>query len=274
MNEAKIKKIMVITGCAAAVVICLLPFIYMAVISLLDTDKLFSGTGVYVTFSNYINVISGENLHFPEYLKNSILISLLSSFFTVLIAALAAYAVARLNIAGKTLILLAVLCLSLFPQISIAGYIFKILSAIGLINTYSGLIFPYIAWSLPLCLWILTSYFMSVPKALDDAAGVDGANSLQILLYVILPVAIPGIVTSFLITFIFTLNEFLFALMFTMDHTARTVPVAIALFTGLHGELPWGDIMAAAAITTAPVIVIAAVFQKKIISGLTKGAVK
>ena len=261
-------------GYAAAVITGLAPFLYMLFISFIDAGAVFSGEGASFTLSNYAGVISGESIHFIACLRNSLVISFISSFVTVITASLAAYAVARLSFKGKTAVLVGVLCLSLFPQISIAGYIFKLLSATGFINTYAGLIAPYTAWSLPLALWILTSYFASIPADMDMAAEVDGANHFQILYYIVFPVAAPGIVTAFLITFIFTLNEFLFALMFTVDYTARTVPVAIALFTGMHGEIPWGDIMAASAVTTAPVIILAAVFQKRIIQGLTGGSVK
>ncbi|HDQ26259.1 MAG TPA: carbohydrate ABC transporter permease [bacterium] len=274
MREKQFKKAMLGAGYVSAVIFCLLPFVYMLYISFIDAASLFSKQEAAFTLKNYVNVIKGENLHFLTYLKNSVVIALISSLVTVIIAGLGAYAVTRMDFKWKTAVLLGVLGVSFFPQISIAGYIFKMLAALGLLNTYTGLIFPYTAWALPLSLWILAGYFLSVPPDLDKAAKVDGAGNFQIMAYVILPVALPGIVTAFLLSFIFMFNEFLFALMFTSDEAARTVPVAIALFTGLHGQVPWGDIMAAAALTTAPIAALAAVFQKRIISGLTQGAVK
>ncbi|MEW6519808.1 MAG: carbohydrate ABC transporter permease [Thermodesulfobacteriota bacterium] len=148
------------------------------------------------------------------------------------------------------------------------------MNALGWINTYPALIFPYIAWVLPLTLWILVSYFAQIPLDLDKAALVDGCSRIQILVHVILPVAAPGIFSTFLLAFIFAFNEFLFALMLTADYRARTIPVGIALFQGLHGQIPWGRIMAASVVTTLPVVVLTLIFQRRIVQGLTRGAVK
>jgi multiple sugar transport system permease protein len=143
-----------------------------------------------------------------------------------------------------------------------------------LINTWPALILPYIAWVLPLSLWILVSYFAQIPRDLDRAALMDGCSRWQTLTRVILPVAAPGIFSTLLLAFIFAFNEFMFALMLTTDHQARTIPVGIALFQGLHGQIPWGRIMAASVFTSLPVIALTLFFQRRIIQGLTRGAVK
>ena len=148
------------------------------------------------------------------------------------------------------------------------------MTTLNWINTYKALVLPYIAWVLPLSVWILVTYFSKVPRELDKAALVDGCNKWQLLYKVIYPVAKPGIFSVFLLAFIFSINEFMFALMLTTDYGARTIPVGIALFQGLHGEIPWGTIMAAAAVTTLPIVILTLAFQKHIIGGLTRGAIK
>ena len=162
----------------------------------------------------------------------------------------------------------------MFPQICIAGYLFRIIAMAGLINTWIGLMIPYIAWIMPLSFWILVSYFTQIPRELDRAAFIDGCSPLRTLLTIVFPLAAPGLFSTMLLAFIFAFNEFMFALMLTTDHVARTVPVGIALFQGLHGEIPWGTIMAASVISTLPVIGMALIFQRHIMQGLTRGAIK
>jgi len=137
-----------------------------------------------------------------------------------------------------------------------------------------ALVFPYTAWILPLSLWVLTSYFSRIPRDLDRAALIDGCGPLQALRKVIVPVAAPGIFSTAILAFIFAFNELLFALMLTTDFRARTIPVGIALFEGLHGEIPWGAVMAAATLATVPVVAMTLLFQRRIVQGLTRGAVK
>jgi multiple sugar transport system permease protein len=219
-------------------------------------------------------VLFSETVHFPRYLVNSIVISGISALISVIIAALGAYALTRLAIPGGRPILLIVLGISMFPPISLISYLFKLMTTLGWINTYPALILPYIAWTLPLSLWILVSYFAQVPQDLDRAGLVDGSSRLKILLRIILPVAAPGVFATFLLAFIFAFNEFLIALMLTTDRAARTIPVGIALFEGIHGQVAWGEIMAAATVTAIPVVALVLVFQRRIIQGLTRGAVK
>ncbi|MCD6385003.1 carbohydrate ABC transporter permease [Candidatus Sumerlaeota bacterium] len=274
MNEEQIKKLLLAVGIVFIVVFFLFPFGWMVIVSFSASPDFLIKGNLSFTLSNYKDILSIRSLHFLNYLKNSLIISGIAALSSALIGALAAYAISRFKFAGKMLIVLGVLALSMFPQISIVGYLYKFMTRLRLINTYSALIFPYIAYSLPLALWILLSYFSRIPLEIDRAAQVDGASRLQILRKVILPIALPGFVSAVLLLFMFSFNEFLFALMLTTDFRARTVPVGIALFQGLHGEIPWGYIMSASVVSTIPVILIALLAQRYIIQGLTGGAVK
>jgi multiple sugar transport system permease protein len=257
------------------VLFCLVPFGYMVLTSFARRpDYLEKAKGLSFTLGHYHDILSTPSLHFFDYLRNSLVISGVSAAWAVAIAGLAGYALTRLRLPGKGVILLGVLAASLFPQVSLVSYLFRVMNALGWINTYPALILPYIAWVLPLSLWILVSYFAQIPLDLDRAARVDGCSRLQTLLKVILPVAAPGILSTFLLAFIFAFNEFLFALILTTDYRARTIPVGIALFQGLHGQIPWGLIMAASVLTTMPVVALTLIFQRRIVQGLTRGAVK
>jgi len=274
MKEERIKRILLTLGIIFVIIFCLLPFAWMVAVSFSKTPDFLVRGDYGFTIKNYLDILRLENLHFLDYLRNSLLVSGIVAVSSATIGALAAYAVSRLNFPGKIVIVLSVLALSMFPQISVVGYLYKFMSNIGWINTYNALIFPYIAFSLPLAFWILLSYFSQIPRRIDEAALVDGANRFQTLFRVILPITLPGFLSAILLLFMFSFNEFLFALMLTTDFRARTVPVGIALFQGLHGELPWGYIMAASAISSVPVILIALFFQRRIVQGLTRGAVK
>ncbi|ASJ01122.1 trehalose/maltose ABC transporter permease MalG [Thermococcus gorgonarius] len=276
MNEKGLKRIMIIIGTTLMVLICLFPFVWMVVISF-TKDATFLGSS-YVhfqfTINNYRTVLSDPTLHFLDYFKNSVIIATLVTVVTVTISALGAYAVSRINFRGRMAVPIFVLGLSMFPQISLVGYLFKFIERLGWINTYKALFFPYVAWTMPLALWILLSYFTQLPKDLDEAALIDGASRIQALYKVIIPLSAPALFSTALLVFIAAFNEFMFALLFTTDYRARTVPVGIALFQGVHGEVPWGNIMAASAISTIPLVILALIFQKYIVSGLTAGALK
>ncbi len=273
MSEEKLSYVLTAAAVVFMIVFSLTPFLYMVSTSFsASPDELTQGLDF--TLANYRDVLGVKSLHFLDYLKNSVIVSFISAAVTVLLASLAAYAITRLEMKGKTAILLFVLAVSMFPQISLIGYLFRVMMELDLINTYTALILPYIAWILPLSLWILVSYFAQIPKELDRAAVIDGCSKWQILFKVLLPVSLPGIFSTALLAFIFAFNEFIFALMLTTDHQSRTIPVGIALFQGLHGETPWGQIMAAATLTTLPILVFTLLFQKHIVQGLTRGAVK
>jgi multiple sugar transport system permease protein len=262
-------------GVLGMVILSLGPILFMALAAASSRpDFLAHATGLELTGAHFVSVLRTTSLHFPEYLRNSLVISGASAVLCVAVASPAAYAITRLPLPGRVFFLLSVLAVSMFPPVSLVGYLFRVMADLGWINTYQALILPYTAWILPLSLWILASYFAQVPKDLDRAALIDGCSSLAVLRKVIFPVAAPGIFSTALLAFIFAFNEFLFALMLSTDQAARTVPVGIALFEGLHGEIPWGVVMAASILTTVPVVLLALVFQRRIVEGLTRGAVK
>ena len=273
MNEKTAQGFLYHGALAGALMFILTPVAFMVVMSFSERPD-FLGSSFHLTFRHFREVITSPSLNFPRYCLNSIIISFTSAFVCTVLAGLGAYTVTRFSFRGRFILLVAILTLSMFPQISVVGYLFRLIAALGLVNTHIGLILPYTAWILPLSLWILISYFSQIPRDLDKAACIDGCSPLQTLWSVILPVAAPGLFSTLLLSFIFAFNEFMFALMLTTDHQARTVPVGISLFQGLHGEIPWGAIMAASAITTAPVILLTLFFQRYIIQGLTRGAIK
>lgn len=275
MKEERLKFIIIFCISVFMIIFCLTPFIYMLIISFSSrADFLSLPFAFKFTFNNYYFVLTKTSLHFLDYLKNSLIISGVSSFFCVIIAGLSAYSITRLYLPGKVFILFFILVVSMFPQISLIGYLFKFMSYFNLINTYLALIFPYISWTLPLSTWILVSYFSQIPRELDKAGLIDGCTYWQVLYKIIFPVSLPALFSTFLLSFIFTFNEFMFALMLTIDHNSRTIPVGIALFQGLHGEMPWGTIMASSTISIIPIVLLTIVFQRHIIQGLTRGAVK
>ncbi len=275
MGEETLSKILIGLGAGLTILFCMVPFIYMVATGLsTSADFLQRGNSFSFTIQNYYTILFSESSHFVRYMVNSIVISGIAAMIAVFCAALGAYALTRFDVPWGGAIMLLILAISMFPPVSLVSYLFKFMTWLGWINTYQALILPYVAWTLPLSLWILVSYFKQVPLDMDKAGLIDGASRLQILIKIILPVAAPGVFSTALLAFIFAFNEFLFALMLTTDFTARTIPVGIALFQGLHGQIPWGEIMAAATVTTIPVVVLTLIFQRRIISGLTRGAVK
>jgi multiple sugar transport system permease protein len=275
MSEKTVKRVLLTLGIAFMLVFCLTPFVYMIVVSVSKNPSFLSDSVDFAaTLANYRDVLTVRSLRFLDYLRNSVVIGGVVALVTGIIAALSAYAVSRIEFKGRVWVPLAVLAFSMFPQISVVGYLYKIMRAAGLINTYPALILPYIAWTAPLAFWILLSYMMQIPRDFDDAAFVDGAGRFTTFRRIIVPIALPGVVSAMLLVFIAAFNEFLFALMLTSDHSARTIPVGIALFEGLHGELPWGYIMAASAMATFPLVVMSLYFQKFVIQDVSRGALK
>jgi multiple sugar transport system permease protein len=226
-----------------------------------------------VSFEHYRAIF--HDIQFPAALANSIGIALISTVLAVLIAMFAAYAIVRLEFRGKGLVLGGALSIAMFPAIAIIGPLFNMWRAVGLFDTWAGLIIPYMTFTLPLAIWTLSAFFREIPWDLDKAARVDGATPFQAFRYVIAPLAAPGVFTAAILVFIFAWNDFLFAISLTSTNDARTVPAAIAFFTGASRyELPTGAIAAASVVVTVPVIVMVLVFQRRIIAGLTAGAVK
>jgi multiple sugar transport system permease protein len=210
-------------------------------ISLADrADFLITGNAAY-SLRNYYQVLTSPSLHFLDYFKNSLLISSITTVVVTLFSSVAAYADSRMRFPGRAFIPMLILAVSMFPQISIVGFLFDMFAKVGLINHHLALILPYIAWTVPIALWINLSYFSQIPLELDKAALVDGAGRMKVLCKIIFPVVLPGIFSSALLVFIACFNEFPFAIMLIIDYTAQTLPVGIALFQGLHGEIPWGN---------------------------------
>ena len=212
---------------------------------------------------------------FPAALWNSIGIAAISTLLAVSLAMFAAYAIVRLRFRGRALILRAALSIAMFPPVTVIGPLFNLWRNIGLYDTWPGLILPYMTFTLPLAIWILSAFFREIPWDLDKAARVDGATPFQAFRHVIAPLAAPGIFTAAILVFIFAWNDFLFAAALTSTNDARTVPAAIAFFTGSSRfELPIGSIAAASVVVTVPVSLVVLIFQRRIVAGLTAGAVK
>ncbi|MFL5578033.1 MAG: carbohydrate ABC transporter permease [Gemmatimonadaceae bacterium] len=206
-------------------------------------------------------------------IRNSLVVAGSTTLLCVAVGSLAAYALARLEFRGRTAILTFILAVTMFPQISIVSPLYMLLRALRLIDSYPGLVLPYLTFAMPLAVWLLVGFFRQLPHDLEEAALVDGASRWQSFTRVILPVSTPGLAATAILTFIYCWNEFLFALSFTLGPERQTVPVAIALFRGQY-QVPWGQVLAAAVIATLPVAVMVLLFQRRIVQGLTAGAVK
>ena len=253
----------------------LLPVLWILSLSLKPTSTVKDGKLIpsSLTFDNYRGIFRG-NL-FSSALINSVGIGLLTTVIAVVIGAMAAYAVARLEFPGKRLLIGAMLLISMFPAISLVTPLFNIERRIGLFDTWPGLIIPYITFALPLAIYTLSAFFREIPWDLEKAAKIDGATPGQAFRKVIAPLAAPGIVTAAILVFIFAWNDLLLALSLTATKAAITAPVAIANFTGSSQfEEPTGSIAAGAMVITVPIIVFVLVFQRRIVAGLTSGAVK
>ena len=209
----------------------------------------------------------------PRALGNSLAVASLTTLVALALGLPAAYGIARLPVPGKGLLLLAVVGSTAFPQIATVSPLYLLLRALRLIDTYPGLILPYLTFAMPLAVWLLVGFFRQLPLDLEEAALVDGASRWQSFTRVILPVSVPALATTAILTFIYCWNEFLFALSFTLGPDRQTVPVAIALFRGQY-QVPWGQILAAAVVATVPVAALVLIAQRRIVQGLTAGAVK
>jgi multiple sugar transport system permease protein len=253
----------------------LFPVLWILSLSLKPTSTVKDGKLIpaSVTFDNYRGIFRGN--FFSSGLINSAGIGLLTTVIAVVVGAMAAYAVARLEFPGKRLLIGATLLISMFPAISLVTPLFNIERRIGLFDTWPGLIIPYIAFALPLAIYTLSAFFREVPWDLEKAAKMDGATPGQAFRKVIAPLAAPGIVTAAILVFIFAWNDLLLALSLTATKAAITAPVAIANFTGSSQfEEPTGSIAAGAMVITVPIIVFVLIFQRRIVAGLTSGAVK
>jgi trehalose/maltose transport system permease protein len=251
------------------------PF-YWAIVS-----SLRSGAGLFSTallptdpaWGNYLAVFREQP--FGRNILNSLFVAISTVALSLGLAVAASYALGRIQFRGRTLLLLTILGVSMFPQIAVLSGMFELVTWLGIYNNLLALTLSYMIFTLPFTVWVLTTFIRDLPKEIEEAAIVDGAKPFTIITKVFLPLMGPALATTGLLAFIAAWNEFLFALTFTLSTEMRTVPVAIALISGASShELPWGNIMAASVIVTVPLIVLVLIFQRRIVSGLTAGAVK
>ena len=266
-----------IVATIAIIVYTIIPLIWIVNLSLKPSADRADGNfwAVHPTLENYELIFTGgaRDLFLPA-LLNSILVTLVATLIAVILATFCAYAIARLDFPGKRLILGTALTVSFFPVISLVTPLFDLWRQVHLFDTIPGLILPYLVLTLPLSIWTLSAFFQQIPWEMEQAAQVDGASSWEAFRKVIVPLAAPGVFTTAIIVFFTAWNDFVFAISLTSDK-ARTVPAALAFFTGASQfESPTGAICAAGVVVTVPVVVLVLIFQRRIVSGLTSGAVK
>jgi multiple sugar transport system permease protein len=284
-NRSPQERILWLLGLVVVVFYALFPVLWIISLSLktpatvtVKPDEGFWSTLVPsdATFKNYEALFKdGLDGPFLKPLINSIGIALIATLIAIVLASFAAYAIARLEFPGKTLVLGGALAIAMFPPISTVGPLFDMWRSLGLYDTWAGLIIPYLSFSLPLAIYTLVAFFREIPWDLEQAAQVDGATPFQAFRKVIVPLATPGMFTAAILVFIFAWNDFLFAISLTSSDASRTVPAALAFFTGdSQFTQPFANIAAAAVIVTIPIIIFVLVFQRRIVAGLTSGAVK
>jgi multiple sugar transport system permease protein len=255
---------------------CLFPFYWMIVSSFQVEPWIFGNNFIpqHPTFDNYRAVFSARN-NFGKALLNSVIVAGVASVIALSVGTFAAYALARLRFWGKSIVLGAILSIAMFPPIALLTPLFGWVTDLGWIDTYQAMIIPDISFALPLCVWILTSFFAEMPWELEQAAKIDGATPGQAFRKVIIPLAAPGVFTTAILVFIYVWNEFLIAYTMTQTNAAQPVTVAITKFTGSSQfQEPFGTIMAAGVIVTIPLIILVLAFQRRIVAGLTAGGVK
>lgn len=270
-----INRTLLYVAVAIVVIVSVFPFYYAIVTSFATGTALFKPQYWPQSFSlvNYDNVLTTGS--FPQNLLNSIIVATAVVLLALLMAVTAAYALSRVHFRGRTLMLLTILSVSMFPQVAVLAGLFEVIRFFHIYNTLWSLIFSYTIFTLPFTVWVLTTFMRDLPIEIEEAAIVDGASPWVIITQVFMPLMWPALVTTGLLAFIAAWNEFLFALTFTSSNATRTVTVAIALLSGSTShEIPWGSIMAASVIVTVPLVILVLIFQRKIISGLTAGGVK
>ena len=256
---------------------CLLPVVWIISLSFKGPTETAAGSPQFLpkepTLQNYRDILN--NPDFQDSLINSFGIAAISTFLSVILATLAAYAIARLEFKGKRLVLSIALAIAMFPVVALVGPLFDLWRTLGLFNTWPGLIIPYMSFTLPLAIWTLSAFFREIPWEMEQAAQVDGATSWQAFRKVIVPLAAPGVFTAAILTFFFAWNEFVLALSLTSTTRARTVPAQLSYFVGPDPfNPPYGQLATASVVVTVPIIIIVLLFQRKIVAGLTSGAVK
>jgi multiple sugar transport system permease protein len=255
---------------------CLAPFYWMVVSSLKGQNDIFDNSLLpkHATMTNFRAVFSSTN-HFDLALRNSLIISLTATIVALVVGMFAAYAMSRLRFRGKFLVLGAILATAMFPGIALLTPLFNLFTQLNWIDHYQAMVIPDISFTLPLSIWILTSFFSEMPWELEQAAKVDGATPGQAFRKVIVPLAAPGVFTTAILAFFACWNDFVFGISLTSTNNARPVPAALAFFTGASQfQQPTAAIAAAAVVVTIPIVIVTLVFQRRIVAGLTSGAVK
>ena len=265
-------------GIVGVVIAALFPVLWLLMLSFKTPSSVGDGRFIPKTWSleNYESLFTGGlDSPFLKPLLNSIGIALIATTIAIVLASFTAYAIARLKFPGKSIILAGALAIAMFPPISVVGPLFDMWRALGIYDTWVGLIIPYLTFALPLAIYTLVAFFKEIPFELEEAAQVDGATPTQAFRKVIVPLAAPGMFTAAILVFIFCWNDFLFAITLTSSDRSRTVPAALAFFTGeSQFTAPNGAIAAAAILVTIPIILFVLFFQRRIVAGLTSGAVK
>lgn len=255
----------------------LFPLAWMTSLAFKSPTAFRSGTPTFLpedwTWENFRTVFDDEL--FTSALRNSFGIAIIATVLAVVVAMFAAYAIARLEFPGKKVLLSMALAIAMFPQAALVGPLFDMWRGLGIYDTWLGLIIPYLTFALPLSIWTMSAFFRQIPWEMEQAAQVDGATPWQAFRRVIVPLAAPGVFTTAILTFFFCWNEFLFAISLTSTDRARTVPAALSFFTGQSQfQSPVTAVMAASVVVTIPIVILVLVFQRRIVAGLTSGAVK
>jgi multiple sugar transport system permease protein len=269
-----------VIGCVLILIWCLLPVAWIISLSFKSQESVTNGSpgffpssGGGAGWSNYSQVLHDDN--FLLAIRNSVIVSLSATLLSVTLATLAAYAIARLEFSGKKFVLTTALVIAMFPVVSLVGPLFDMWRTVGLYDTWWGLMIPYISFTLPLAIWTLSAFFREIPWEMEQAAQVDGATSWQAFRKVIVPLAAPGVFTAAILTFFFAWNDFVFGISLTSTENARPIPAALSFFVGADPfNRPASLLAAAAVVATVPVVVLVLFFQRKIVAGLTAGAVK
>ena len=263
---------------ALIVLFCTLPFVWTLITSMKTLSEIYASPATYLpqalTLDHWEKVLTLER--FTRSLLNSAIVASSATAVSLLVGSSCAYAIARLHFPGKSVVLAVVLAVAMFPGIAILSPLYLLFRDWGLINTRLSLILPYVTFTLPICIWTLTAFFRDLPLEVEEAARVDGCTRWQVYRQIVIPLSAPGVFTTAILIFIHAWNEFLFARTFISDQALYTAPVAVAQFEGadIAAARPWGEISAAAVATTLPLVVLVLLVQRRIISGLTAGAIK
>jgi trehalose/maltose transport system permease protein len=274
-TQARILRALFYLLVVVVLVFNLFPFCWAVISSFRESSELFSTKLIprSLTLNHYNQVF--HDARFMTSMLNSVIVAGVTVLISLGLGSLCAYALGRLPFRFKGPVLYLVLTMTMFPQIAILSGLFVMLNGLGLFNTRQGLIITYLIFTMPFTVWVMTQYFKSLPRELEEAAYVDGASPLKVFWQILLPLTMPGLVSTGLLAFIAAWNEFLFALTFANTDQVRTVPVAISLFSGSSSfETPWGSVMAGSMLVTVPLVILVLVFQYRIVEGLTAGAVK